>query len=226
MFGLERLFGNHQIDGWRDDYTLLAAATLNQVAADLIAGFELEIARVSFMKGLGGYGPFIAKHVVPKVHVVSRPVVERLVEEANVALARIVAHQVHWHDRPAGEPLSDEGGSWRDMALTAGPIAGGGALAAALPAAAVKTTTAFLFITTTTISWPVALVGGSLAGVAIATGLLNAAKLLPNAQGRLRKLVRRQVVAMLIEGSAKHPAVLQQLTEAFERAAGEAKDMA
>jgi hypothetical protein len=90
----------------------------------------------------------------------------------------------------------------------------------------VTTTTAFFgLVTTTAISWPVVVVGSAVAGVGFATGLLNTSRIWSKAEQRLRRRVREHVVAVLLQGPPKQPAVLEQLSSLFERTAIEAKKL-
>jgi len=218
------LFGKHEIDAWRDDYTLLAASSLNEVAAELIASFEEDLKGASWKDGLVGQNAFIARNVNPRIHGRARPLVDHIVARANEALARIVAHQALWQYRPADPPEGDgafEG--WQDIAVVAAPLAGGVATAIALPAMAVTTSAAFFgLVTTTVVSWPVVVGGGTVAAVGIGTGLINAGKIWDKTEARLRRKVHDHVVATLLVGH-RQPSVLEQLTDAFAVTAKEAK---
>lgn len=219
------LFGHHEIDKWRDDITIMAAASLNQIASDLILAAEKDIKSVSWKDGLVGQARFVATRVAPRIRPVAEPVVEHIMEEANRRLGRIAEHYAVWSLQPnaaVAEPKDIEG--WRDVAVAAAPLAGGVALAAALPAAAVTTTTAWLgLVTATTISWPVVIGGGALAGVAIATGVMNTAKIWEKSEARLRRKVRDHVVAVLLQGTPSNPSILDQITSTLREAAVQAK---
>jgi hypothetical protein len=65
--------------------------------------------------------------------------------------------------------------------------------------------------------------GGALAGLGLATGVFNTAKIRDRTLTRLRKRVRRFIVASLIEGSEESPAILQQIAAEFDRAAKRAR---
>lgn len=225
MFALGNLFGNHEVDAWRDDYTLAAAATLNQVAGDLIADFESDLKNATWKDGLLGQSSFIAERVTPTVHAVARPVVDAFVNKANEALLSIVECQSTWQYEPmSGGEDHHAGGGMVNVALAAGPLAGGVATLAAVPLMAVTTSTAFFgLVTTTAISWPVVVGGGALATVGIATGLLNTGKLWDKTEARLRKKIREHVVSILLKGSEKQPAVLEQLSAVLEATAERAK---
>ncbi|MCR8526218.1 hypothetical protein WB334_25165, partial [Escherichia coli] len=91
---------------------------------------------------------------------------------------------------------------------------------------AVTTATAWLgLVTVTTVSWPVVAVGGALAGTGIMTGAINTARLRERFAERLKVKVRAHLLASLIAGTAKRPAVLQQLTRALATAADETQAM-
>ncbi|NJC05758.1 hypothetical protein GGQ97_001551 [Sphingomonas kaistensis] len=225
MFSLLKLFGNHEIDAWRDEYTLVAAATLNRVAGDLLESFEEDLKEASWKDGLLRPGGFIAERVTPTVNAVARPVIEAFLKRANGALLEIVEHQTTWQYEPqSGGQDQHANDGWQDVAVAAGPLAGGVAVAAALPAMAVTTSTAvFGLVTTTAISWPVVVGGGAIAGIGIATGLLNAGKLWDKTEARLRKKIREHVVSILLRGTEKHPAVLEQLRDVLAKTAERAK---
>ena len=218
------MFGAHEIDAWRDDFTLLAAASLNGLAVDLIASFESDLATATWKDGLVGQSAFLAKAVTPRIHELAQPIVDQIIMRANESLARIVEHQAIWQYRPTDVPDSEgalEG--WKDIAVAAAPLAGGVATAAAIPTFAVTTSVAFFgLITTTVVSWPVLVGGTAAAGLAIATGVLNAGKIWDKAEARLRKNIHEQVVATLLIGK-KQPAILEQIAEAFAATAKEAK---
>lgn len=221
-----KLFGTHEIDAWRDNYTLLAASSLNEVAVDLIASFETDLAAASWKDGLVGQSAFVAKIVAPRIHELAGPLVEHIILRANEALARIVEHQAIWQYRPTDVPAAEgafEG--WKDIAVAAAPLASGVATVAALPTLAVTTSVGFFgLLTTTVVSWPVIVGGTAVAGVAIATGLLNAGKVWDKAEARLRKKVHERVVSTLLVGD-KQQAVLEQLADAFAATAKEAKKL-
>ncbi|MCB4859164.1 hypothetical protein K7W03_06065 [Sphingobium sp. PNB] len=220
-----RIFAGQKIDEWASDYTLVAARTLNQVAADLIVSAEDEIAKVGLKDGLFSQATFIQERIAPMVRSVAEPVAIEILDEANTALLELVEEQAVWVRGPehAEEPEGAFEGA-RDVAAAAVPLAAGVATAAALPFAAVTTTTAWLgLVTTTAISWPVVLGGGALAGLGLATGVFNTAKIRDRTLVRLRKRVRGFIVASLIDGSEQSPAILQQLATEFNRAAKRAK---
>lgn len=218
------LFRKHEIDAWRDDYTLAAASVLNEVATDLIASFEDDIKAASWKDGLLGQKAFIARNVDLRIHEMARPLVDRIITRANEALARIVAHQAIWQYRPTDAPAGEEAfEGWQDVAVAAAPLAGGVATAVALPAMAVTTSAAFFgLVTTTVVSWPVVVGGGAVAAVGIVTGMINAGKIWDKTEVRLRRKVHDHVVATLLVGD-RQPSVLEQLTDAFAATANEAK---
>ena len=220
-----QLFGAHEIDAWRDDFTLLAAARLNGLAVDLIASFESDLATATWKDGLVGQSALLAKTVTPRIHEIAQPIVDQIIVRANEALASIVEYQAIWqYHRPTDVP-GPEGAleGWKDIAVAAAPLAGGVATAAAIPTFAVTTSVAFFgLITTTVVSWPVLVGGTAAAGLAIATGVLNAGKIWDKAEARLRKKIHERVVATLLIGE-KQPAILEQIAEAFASTAKEAK---
>ncbi len=227
MFNFLNLFGQREIDEWRDDYVLVAAAALNQLAADMIAESDKLVLGTTLKEGLFGQEKFIAEHIAPLVRDRAEPVITDILDRANRALMVIADHQTIWHEQPSGDQGS--GGAfdgWQDVAVAAGPLAGGVAVAAAIPSMAVTTSTTFFgLVSTTIISWPVVVGGGAIAGIAIATGALNTGKIRDKAQSRLRRKVRDYVIATLINGNSKQPAILEQIAQAFDRACSQAKKL-
>lgn len=220
-----RIFGDQRIDDWASDYTLIAARTLNQVAADLIVCAEQEIAQAGWKDGLIGPTAFVNERIAPLVRSVAEPAALQIVEEANAALLELVEAQAVWVREPeqADGPASMLDGV-QDVAAAVVPLAAGAATVAALPFAAVTTTTAmFGLVTTTAISWPVVVGGGALAGLGLATGVLNTAKIWEKTEARLRERVRRFILATLIDGTDAAPSILQQLGREFALAARKAK---
>jgi len=191
----------------------------------LIASAEQDVSNASLKDGLLAQSAFLQNSIAPKVREVAEPVAIEILNEANAALAAIVEEQAVWVRGPdyAEQPEAAFDGA-KDIAAAAVPLAAGVATAASLPFAAVTTTTAWLgLVTTTTISWPVVLGGGALAGLGIATGLVNTAKIRDRTKARLRDRVRSFVVASLIGGDENSPSILQQLTAEFDHAAKRAK---
>ncbi len=224
---LNRILIGRKIDAWASDHTLIAARTLNQVAADLIVEVEAEVAKASLKEGLIAQTAFIQKRIAPRLREVAEPVAQMILAEANAALLELVEGQAIWvrgpeHAGQAGAALDGV----RDVAVAAVPLAAGAATVAALPFAAVTTTTAwFGLVTTTAISWPVVVGGGAFAGLLLATGVINTAKIRDRTQGRLRESVRGYIVTSLIEGGGQGMSILHQLALEFERAAKRAKDL-
>lgn len=220
-----RIFLGQKIDEWAAEWTLIAARTLNQVAADIIVSAEDEIGKIGLKDGLFNPAAFVQAKVAPLVRALAEPVATNIIDEANAALRDLVDAQADWMRGPEHSGGSDgvfEGAI--DVAAAAVPLAAGLASAAALPFAAVATTTAwFGLVTTTAVSWPIVVGGGALAGLGLATGALNTARLRDRTQVRLRERVRQFVIASLIMGKPDSPAILQQLAAEFERAAERAK---
>lgn len=220
-----RIFLGHRIDDWASHCKLVAARTLNQVAADLIAASEEDIRAASLKDGMINPSAFIHERIAPRLQALAEPVAIEILSEANLALQQIVDEQAVWLRGPE-HAEAPEGGfeGAKDVAFAAVPLATGVVAAASLPFVAVTTTTAwFGLVTTTVISWPIVVGGGAIAGLGIATGLLNTAKIRDRTRARLRDRVRRFVIAALIEGEARAPSILQQLAGEFDRAAARAK---
>lgn len=225
MFGLQRLFDKRAIDDWREEQVLRAAATLNQLAADVVSGFEKDIASATLRESLFSQQRFLADKVAPHVQSAADEVIKQLVAAANADLGKLAQHSAVWHDRPNGtlnEQAAFDG--WQDIATAGGPLAAGAAVASTLPIIGVTTTTAFFgLVTTTAISWPVVVVGGSFVGVALVTGLFKGSQLRDKSDARLRRKIHAYVVATLIKGSATSPAILEQLAQLYQDAATRAK---
>ncbi len=167
MFNFLNIFGHHEIDAWRDEQTLAAAAVLNDLATHLACGFEDELKSATWNDGLIAPGKFIATRVSPAVREASEPVVEKILDRANRELQEIVAHQAVWNDTPRHSTEADDPApALQDVAVAAAPLAGGLAAAAALPAMAVTTTRLFSALRSRQLSvgrswWSVALWQGS-----------------------------------------------------------------
>lgn len=224
---LNRIFAGQRIDDWAAEYTLIAARTLNQVAADLILSAEDEIEKVGLKDGLFNQAAFIQGRIAPMVRAVAEPVAVNILAEANAALLELVDEQAVWARGPehTEEPDSAFEGA-QDVAVVAVPLAAGVAAAAALPFAAVTSTSLFFgLVTTTAISWPIVLGGGAVVGVGLATGVFNTAKMRDRTRARLRKRVRAFIIASLINGNERSPAIREQLAAEFDRAAKRAKSL-
>lgn len=221
------IFGDHKVDEWASDHTLIAARTLNQVAADLILNAEKEIATAGWKDGLVGQNAFIKSRIAPLLREVAEPVAVLILEDANRALRQLVELQAVWTRSPEyseGEPSVFDGAT--DVASAAIPLAVGAAAAVSTAATAVTTTTAlFGLLAFSTISWPVVVIGGALAGGGIATGVFQGSKLWDKTEARLRQRVRRFIIASLIEGAEGMPSILQQLSADFSRVAIKAKSL-
>lgn len=227
MLNLNGFLARRELDEWRDGQVLIAARVLNQTAADLIAGFADTLQGATWKDGLIAQGSYIRRVVEPKVIEVADPIASRLHEEAMRGLAEIVDHQACWSRDPvasAGPANNFEG--WHDVATGVAPIVGGAAIAAAIPAMAVTTTGGLLgtgLFATTVISWPVVVVGGTAAAVAVSTGLINSARLWDKTEARLWRKVADHVGVMLIRGTPKHPSILDQLAARYTEAADHAR---
>jgi hypothetical protein len=227
VLNLNKLLARRELDEWRDEQTLIAARVLNQAASDLILGLSQELKHANWRDGLVGQGAYIRRVVEPKVIEIAEPIATRLVEEANRALADIADHQAIW-SRQAGAAARAADGleGWQDVATGVAPIVGGSAIAATIPAFAVTTTGGLLgtgLFATTVIHWPVIVVGSAAAAVAVATGLVNSARLWDKTEARLGRKVTDHVGAMLIRGTPKNPSILEQLTARYTEVADTAR---
>lgn len=221
------MWGRHEVDDWRDTWTLSAAATLNAVAAQLGEFVDKEVANASRRDVFVAPGTFIATRIAPRVNAVAMPVVAMLMGRANEALQGVVDHQAVWHDRPDAPPPAPgpcEGAS--DIMTAAAPLGGGAAIAMALPFAAMSTKAVwFGLAAVTTISWPVVAVGGAVAGTAFATGVVSSARLRDRFASRLRLNARKHIATRLLKGDAKNPSLLQQVTACISETAEQAKGL-
>jgi hypothetical protein len=165
--------------------------------------------------------------VEPKVIEVAEAIANQLVEEANRALADIVDHQAIWSRDPGASAGAADGfEGWQDVASGVAPIVGGAAIAAAIPSFAVTTTGGLLgtgLFATTVVHWPVIVVGGTAAAVAVSTGLINSARIWDKTEARLWRKVADHVGVMLIRGTPKHPSILDQLAARYTEAADNAR---
>lgn len=221
------IFGWRELDDWRDRHVLTAAKILNQVATDLVRDLDAEFKAATWKEGFLSPQTFITDKVDPRLREATELAVEMVVAGANTQLAEIVSHQAVWTRRPGMPPARAAGFEGAgDLALAAGPIAAGTAIAAALPVMAVTTTGGLLgtgLFAVTVVSWPVVAVGGAAVGVALVTGALNTGRIWSNAEARLRRRVAAHVAITLLQGTPKHPSILDQLTELFTDAASEAR---
>lgn len=227
MLSLNRLLARRDLDDWRDEQTLVAARVLNQAAADLIASFAETVKTATWKDGLIGQDAYIRRAVEPKVVEVVEPIARRLLEDANRALAELVDHSASW-TREAGVPAGAANGfeGWEDVAVGVGPIVGGAAIAAAVPTLAVTTTGGLLgtgLFATTVVSWPVVVVGGAAAAVAVGTGIINSARLWDKTEAKLSRRISGHVQAMLLRGSPEHSSILDQLAARYAEAAENAR---
>jgi hypothetical protein len=227
MLNLNGFLARRELDEWRDEQVLIAARTLNQAAADLIAGFADTLKGATWKDGLIGQGSYIRRVVEPRVIEVAEPIATRLVQEANRALADIVDHQAIWSRDPGASAAAAEGfEGWQDVASGVAPIVGGAAIAAVIPSFAVTTTGGLLgtgLFATTVVHWPVIVVGGAAAAVAVSTGVVNSARLWDKTEARLHRKIADHVGAMLIRGTPKHPSILDQLAARYTEAAENAR---
>jgi hypothetical protein len=222
---LNRIFLGHRIDQWASENILNAARVLNHAACEVIAEAEKEIEQVGWQESLTGQSKFISERIAPLVRSVAEPVALDIIADANITLQDIVLEHAVWTRSPeySEQPDGAFSGSYEVMSAAV-PLAAGAAVASALPFAALTTTTAlFGLVTTTVISWPVVVGGGAIAGAGIALGLLNTATLTDKLHARLRLRVRSFVLASLIEGDARNPSILQQISAEFISVAKRAK---
>lgn len=222
---INRIFLGHKINTWVSNQTLIAARTLNQVAADLIANAEDEIAAITLKDGVFGQADFIQTKIAPMIQDVADPIASEIINSANLTLWELVEEEAVWVRSPAySESPSEMFEGVRDVANAAVPIAAGMATAGSLPFIAVTTTTAwFGLVATTAISWPVVVGGSAIAALGIATGAVNIGRMPERVRGRLREAVRKFIIAALIEGKDDRPSILEQLRAEFERTAERAK---
>lgn len=227
MLNLNGFLARRELDDWRDEQILMAARVLNQAAADLIGSFADTLRSATWKDGLIGQGSFIRRAVEPNVIEVAEPIATCLAEEARNALADIVDHQLIWsRDQGAMVNAADGFEGWQDVAAGVGPLVGGAAIAAAIPAVAISTTGGLLgtgLFATTVISWPVVVIGGTAAAVAVSTGLINSARIWDKTEARLYRKIAAHVSAMLIRGTPKHPSILDQLAARYTEAADTAR---
>lgn len=197
MFRGLQLFSCNEIDRWRDENLLVAAAALNYLAADLMVRLEAEVAKASWQDLAVTPSRFVARQVAPRVSAAAKPVVQRVVDQANVALAKLVEHRIAWQMQ---SPEESKGGNDAPnpgiFATATAPVISAAALAAALPALAFTT---------------------------ISTGAFGTERIKTTARNQMRERIRDHVGAVLLAGTEKRPSVLDQLRLAYTAAADHAK---
>ncbi|WP_265571052.1 hypothetical protein [Sphingomicrobium nitratireducens] len=207
---LTSLFVTNRLHEWREDQYVGAGLVLHQFATDLIEYVDADIDALSNRVLATKQATYIARTVLPMIKERSRPLMDKLSAKANRDLEALAHEAAIWAESPTDEPRESYLEGMPDVALAAGPIAGGVATAMAIPAAAVTTTTGiFGFFATTTISWPIVASGGLVAGGLIATGLWNASRITDKMRARLRKKSREFILATVLIGK-KHPSLLEQ----------------
>lgn len=207
---LTSLFVTNRLHEWREDQYADAGLVLHQFATDLIEHVDAEIDGMSNRAVVINQATFIARAVLPLIKERSRPLMDRLSEKANRDLEALAHEAAIWAESPTDEPRESFLEGMPDVALAAGPLAGGVATAIAIPAAAVTTTTGiFGLFATTTVSWPVVASGGLVAGGLIATGIWNASRLTDKMRARLRRKSCEFILATVLSGR-KHPSLLEQ----------------
>lgn len=207
---LTSLFVTNRLHEWREDQYAGAGLVLHQFATDMIEHVDAEIDGLS-NRALGmKQTTYIARTLLPMIKEKSRPLMDRLSEKANRDLDALAHEAAIWAESPTDEPEERLLEGVPDIALAAGPLAGGMATAMAIPAAAVTTTSGFFgLFATTTVSWPVVATGGVVAGGLIATGIWNVSKLTDKMRSRLRRKSREFILATVLSGK-KHPSLLEQ----------------
>lgn len=118
MLGLNRLFGNREIDAWRDDFSLLTAAVLNQAAAGLVVALDAEVGKAGWIDSLIGQSAFIATRVAPLVRTEIDPIAADIMANANAALAVSRTARLPSHSsKPSHRHLRQIGGrEWLEAA--------------------------------------------------------------------------------------------------------------
>ncbi len=213
----ERLFFDHRFDEWASAHSLLAARVLNQAAADLILQAEDDLRDAKWKDGLIDSSGFLNRKIAARVREVAEPLARIIVEEANSALRTIADEKAMWSRSVEAAPMKNRSfESAGDIAAAVLPLGAGTAVAVALPYAAITTGSAYFgLVTTSVISWPVLIGGSALAGLGLATGVLEGSKLWAKVERRLRDKTRGFIIAALLKGSPDHPSILEQLEAEF-----------
>lgn len=195
MFGGLRLFGWNEVDRWRDEHLLVAAAALNYLAVDLLERSEVKIAEASWQDLTVTPGRFVRRQVAPHVRAAAEPVVRKVVDQANTALAKLVDHRIAWQMQAEAAEESEEPDPGIFAVATA-PLVSSTAWAGALPRLALR---------------------------AITTGAIGTKGIKTTAQSQMRDRVRDHIGTVLLTGTEKRPSVLDQLRVAYTDAAERAK---
>lgn len=214
----ERVRARHEVVAWRDRHLLDATAKLNELADDLLSGFDNDLKHVDWRDLIFGASNFAKRTLEPRVRDQVEPVVATILERANAEYATLATDPVSVSVSDSTGVRRDELQGLRDLTMTAGPVAAAVGTAAALPALAVSTQAAiFGLATITVVSWPVVAVGGVLAGTAIAVGAVNGAGIKGRAQERARASAREQVAAALLDSAPGQRSVLAQIRATLDQ---------
>lgn len=85
-----------EMKDWRDRYRLVARATFEQAAADLIARIDGEIDALDIRELLLGHADFIGRRVDPEAREIGFAVADRLIADAEARLDEIAGGRLAW----------------------------------------------------------------------------------------------------------------------------------
>lgn len=225
MLDLLSIFSRHELEEWRDAYAFAAAGALREEAVSLAESMDKRIASAVLKDIVLDPQAFLQKELAPAMEEAVLRLQNDLFAKAEEDYLRLVGSPLVWHreDHASSHEVAAFDG-WQDVASAAMPLAVGGGVAAAIPFAAVSTSTAlFGLITTTVVSWPIVVGGAAVAGTALATGVLNSARLADKLRARLRRQMRERINATFFTGGKRGKAVLAQIVEQLDRLVAEGR---
>lgn len=207
----------NRLHDWRERRYEAAALELQQLAADLVADINAEIAllpdRVLLLKQVG----YIKRKVVREIDAAAKATMERHVAKANEELRLLVEEMLAWQSSQADHRDAETLRALGDVASVAAPIAEGLAGAASLSGPAVTASAEILGLgVVPTLSWPAVIVGGTVASGLLATGAIKTSPFAARTRSRLLEASRKTIVAHLLTGT-KPPSLLRQYGDMLDR---------
>jgi hypothetical protein len=222
----ERILLRRRVRDWRDHWSLEAELQLRGLLAARASDLDAQITNLSH-KDLAlartGYSPM---PILVEIVDAATMAADRLVAEAQAALAPIVTHHLEFEAR-AGASSGTGGLSAGDVAsagITAAPIAMAVGLGFALPGLATTTSVAMLgLVTTSAVSAPILLAGiGGVAALS-AFGVVRLSGLRADQERRLTEAIHSELEARLFAplGQGAEPSLSARLEAGFARVANE-----
>lgn len=200
----------NRLHDWRERHFEAAALEMQQLAHDLDSEVAATLGSMSNRAIVVKQLRFVKSEVVPPLRAAGRSTMNRLVAKANADLRSIAQEMASWNEASDADVDDSAIAAFGDLAAALGPVASGVAAASSIPALAVTTTTSFFgLVTTTSVSWPVMIVGGTVAGGLVATGAWNGSRIASKARQRLLATSRATIASHLVRG-VKKPSLLEQ----------------